>query len=99
MYSVYKNGGTIIPKKIYECTEDVWEETEVSLIQKYKDLGYDLMNLDEGGKGVITAEKREKSSIERSAEAHRKSIVALHLDGTYFKEFSSIAEAGRFLNT
>lgn len=99
MYSVYAKGGTILPKKIFECTEDQWEETEIKLIEKYRKDGHQLMNLDKGGKGVITAEKRSKSSIERSAECHRKPIIALNLDGSFYKEFNSIVEAGHFLNS
>lgn len=99
MYSVYEKGGTIVPKKIFECNEDQWEETEIRLIEEYKNNGFHLMNIDKGGKGVITAEKRSKSSIERSAESHRKPIIALNLDGSFYKEFNSIAEACGFLGT
>lgn len=75
MSSVYKTGGKIIHTKIDECGEKEWEDREVYLIQKYKNLGYKLLNLDKGGKGVITAEKRTLSSLQRSAKAHEKSIV------------------------
>lgn len=98
MYSVYKKGGKISPIKIDECVESQWEEREKFLIKKYKDLGFRLLNLEEGGKGSITAEKRSISSIERSAIAHRKPIIAYNLDGTFHKRYNSITEATKELN-
>lgn len=71
MYSVYEKGGKINIEKIDECSELEWEEREQFLIQKYKDLGHKLLNIDNGGKGVITKEKRSIDSITRSVEAHK----------------------------
>lgn len=56
------------------------------------------MNIDEGGKGVITKEKREISGLERSANAHKKAIVALNLDGSFYKKYESITDAMKSLN-
>lgn len=63
MYSVYNKGGKIIPIKIAECSESEWENKEKALIKEYKEKGYRLLNIDEGGKGSITLEKRSKDSI------------------------------------
>lgn len=93
MYSKYKNGGNILVKKIDECSESEWEERERYWIKYYKDLGFQLMNLDKGGKGVITKEKRSKSSLERSIESHKIPIVALYKNGDFYKEYPSIIEA------
>ena len=98
MYSVYKQGGKINIEKIFECPESEWEETEKSLIKKYRDLGHNLLNIDLGGKGVITKEKRSIDSITRSTEAHKKPVTAYNLDGTKFRDFSSITEAAEFFN-
>lgn len=51
------------------------------------------MNLDKGGHGVITKEKRNKSSIQRSIEGHEIPIVALNMDGSFYKEFESAVKA------
>lgn len=93
MSSIYKTGGNVIYTKIDECEEKEWEAREIYLIQKYKDLGYKLMNLDKGGKGVITAEKREKSSIERSAKAHEKSIILFDKAGNLVEQCPSVKYA------
>lgn len=74
MSSVYKNGGTILYTKIDECIEEEWEDRETSLINEYKEK-YNLLNIDKGGKGVVTSEKRSKSSMQRSIEGHYKKIV------------------------
>lgn len=93
MYSKYKNGGSIIAKKIDECSEFEWEDKEKYWISYYKNLGYNLLNLDEGGKGVITKEKRSKSSIQRSIDGHKVPIIALNKDGSFYKEYDSILTA------
>lgn len=56
------------------------------------------MNVDKGGRGVITKEKRQLSSIERSIKGHEIAIVALNKDGSFFKEFESSIKAAKFLN-
>ena len=98
MYSVYQNGGKINIEKIFECAESKWEETEKSLIKQYRDLGHNLLNIDSGGKGVITKEKRSIDSITRSVEAHKKPVTAYNLDGTKYRDFDSLTDAAQFLN-
>ena len=93
MSSVYKKGGTILYQKIDQCKESEWERRETFLIQKYKDLGYKLLNLDKGGKGVITAEKRSKSSIQRSIEGHLKKIVLIEQISKITHICNSVIEA------
>lgn len=56
------------------------------------------MNLDKGGKGIITKEKRSESSINRSIKGHEKPIIALNKDGSFYKEFESIKKATLELN-
>ena len=71
--------------------------SEYEICSYINEKGFDLFNLDKGGKGVITKEKRSKSSIERSVEAHQIEIIALYKNGTFYKEFNSIMEAAREL--
>ena len=98
MYSKYLKGYDIIIKQIDMCLENEWENKEQYLIQYYRNLGYDLLNVDKGGRGVITKEKRQLSSIERSIKGHEIAIVALNKDGSFFKEFESSIKAAKFLN-
>ena len=92
MYSVYNNGGNIIYTKIAECPESIWKDTEKSLIAQYRKT-YNLLNIDEGGLGVITKEKRNTSGIQRSANAHKKSIVLFNLKGDLIDICESLKEA------
>ena len=98
MYSQYQKGFDIKIIQLCECEENEWENTEQQLILKYKNLGYKLLNVDKGGKGVITKEKRSKSSIERSTEAHRKPIVQLTTSGEFVQEYKSLTEAGSYFD-
>ena len=93
MKSVYDSGKSVVPIELKFCNESEWEETEINLIQEYKNKGFKLLNLDKGGKGVVTIEQRTKSSLERSGEAHHKAVVAYTLDGVFVKEYKSITEA------
>ncbi|MBQ6166944.1 MAG: hypothetical protein IJK41_05885 [Muribaculaceae bacterium] len=43
-------------------------------IKAYKNIGCNLTNISEGGAGVVTADMRSKSSMERSAEGHKKAV-------------------------
>lgn len=98
MYSKYKKGLDIIVKQIDSCKESEWESREQYWTSYYKEKGYDLMNIDKGGRGVITKEKRSKSSIQRSIEGHNIPIIALYKDsGKFYKEYKSSAEAAKAL--
>ena len=92
MASIYKKGGTILCTKIDECTEAEWENREIYLIDEYKKK-YNLLNLDKGGKGVITSEKRSKSSLQRNAEGHYKKIVLFDKLGKNIHICNSVKEA------
>lgn len=98
MFSKYERNLNIIHMQIDSCLESEWEERERYWIKYYKDQGFELLNIDKGGRGVITAEMRSKSSIERSIEAKRKPVIALNIDGTLYKEFPSIREAASECN-
>lgn len=97
MSSVYKNGGVVKCIKIDECLEEEWENREIYLINKYKEK-YNLLNLDKGGKGVITFEKRSKSSLQRSAESHYKKIVLFNKLGNIVDICDSSIHAAKKYN-
>lgn len=81
-------------KQIDSCPQSEWEDREKYWVSYYKNLGFDLLNISEGGCGVVTKEMRSKSSIERSIEGHKKAIIALNKkDGSFYKEYNSIKEA------
>ena len=61
-------------------------------------MGFKLLNISEGGKGVITKEMRSKPSMQRSIDAHKKSILALDEDMNVKYEFNSIVEASNFFH-
>lgn len=84
MWSKYEKGLDIIFKEIDSCSEDEWEDLEQYYIREYNK-GGKLMNIDKGGKGVITEEKRNQDSIERSKQGHYKAI-------TLFDKYGKIVE-------
>lgn len=92
MSSIYKKGGTVLFTKIAECDEIEWEDKEIYLINEYQKK-YNLLNLDKGGRGVITSDKRSKSSLKRSAEGHYKKIVLFDKLGQNIHICNSVKEA------
>lgn len=92
MYSKYKQGIDILVKQIDSCSESFWEQKEVDLIKKYNEGGR-LLNIDKGGKGVITKEKRELDGIQRSVNAHKKGITLFDINGNIVASCESINEA------
>lgn len=67
----------------------MWEEKEQELISKYKSLGHDLLNIDKGGKGVVTDEKRNIDGKIRSVQGHYKAIVLLDCSGNFIDKCES----------
>jgi len=93
IYSLMLKNENVIITQIDECDVTEWENLEIDLIQKYKELGYKLLNIDKGGRGSITKEKRVISGIQRSISAHEIKIVQLDLLGNYIKTYDSIVKA------
>lgn len=93
IFSLTERKLDVLITKISECFEKEWENTEIRLIEEYREAGHSLLNVDIGGKGVITLEKRNKSGIERSISAHEIKVVQLDLLGNYITTFDSIAKA------
>ena len=93
-----KQGFKIIIEPIETNFQGNWEEQEQYWIRHYKQMGFDLLNVSKGGLGVITKEQRSLDSRKRSILAHQKPVIALTLDGKFYKEFSSIKEASQEFN-
>lgn len=74
------------------CTEQNWQEREKYWIKYYSN----LTNTKEGGCGLFI--KREQSSIERSANAHKKQICQLDYQGNIIKYWDSATDAAKTLN-
>lgn len=91
MWSKYQNGIDIIVKEIDSCKEEDWEDTEKYWIAVYKEKsGGKLLNISEGGKGVIPRNSRTLSSIQRSAKAHEKAITLLDKNGNVIEHCPSV---------
>ena len=89
MWSKYEKGLDIIVKEIDSCEEEDWEDKEKYWISVYKE-GGKLLNISEGGKGIIPKNSRSLSSIERSAKAHEKPITLLDKEGKLIEQCPSI---------
>lgn len=89
MWSKYQEGLDIIVKEIDSCEEKDWEDKEKYWISYYNS-GGKLLNISEGGKGVIPKNARSKSSLQRSAEGHYKPITLLDKEGKVIEHCPSI---------
>lgn len=77
--------------KEIDCT---WEEShiiETYIIKEYFEKGYKLVNLVDRGSGNYGIKYKQKRST--------KPILQYSLDGDFIKEYSSISEAAKELNT
>lgn len=88
MWSKYEKGLDIIVKEIDSCLEKDWEDREKYWISYYNS-GGKLLNISEGGKGVIPKEARSKDSLKRSAERHYKQITLLDNKGNIIEHCPS----------
>lgn len=99
MYKHYQSGDDILVKEIHTCDKTMWKTEEKRLIKEYKDAGYKLLNLQEGGEGIVTKDMRNDNGINRSIEAHKKAIVAIDPNTLELRyTFNSIKEATAFFN-
>lgn len=98
MYSVYQKGYDIKIELIEECRDNIWEDREKYWIKYYREKGYKLMNLSDGGYGIVTAKQRTKNSIQRSAEAHKHSVYGIKSNTNQIVyKFNSINDATKQL--
>ena len=58
MYKHYQNNEEILVKEIHTCDKEIWKNEEKRLIKEYRDAGYDLLNIQEGGDGVVSKDMR-----------------------------------------
>lgn len=80
-------------EQIDDVSDDDWQKWEIYYISYYKEQGCKLTNIDKGGNGVVTAEKRSKSSMERSSEKHKKPVYQLNEKLEIIKEWKSATDA------
>ena len=92
MWSKYEKGLDVIVKEVDTCGEKDWEDREKYWISKYRE-GGKLLNISEGGSGVIPKEARSKDSIQRSSEGHYKQITLLDIYGNVIEHCPSVKYA------
>ena len=84
---------TLVPiiELVEIATQNNWEEREKYWISFYSN----LTNIREGGRGVFVS--RDKSGLERSADAHKKAVCLLTKNFELIKKFESIPECALFI--
>lgn len=92
----YSNNIKVVIKLIEECDIHSWKEREQYWIAYYRNIGCDICNKSKGGDGVVLKEDRPKKSIERSVEAKELPVIALTLNGSFYKKFDSIKKATEY---
>jgi hypothetical protein len=90
IWSLIQEGKKPIIELIETCDYDDWENKEKFYISKYKD---NIYNQNEGGHGVVV--DRSKTSIQRSADAHKIKVLQLSKEGEVLKCHNSIREASK----
>lgn len=93
IYSLLKQDLKPVIELLDICEEVDWEWIEKYWIEQFKQWGFRLLNLREGGTGIITSEQRRKDGLQRSAEGHYIKIVRLDTSGNLIKIYNSIKEA------
>lgn len=94
MWSKMQENIEIVIQSIEICDENTWQEAEKKWVTYYKDQGYNLLNISEGGCGIITKEQRDIDGRQRSIDAHKKQVCCI--DPTtkkVIKVYNSIKEA------
>lgn len=95
--SIIKKGKKPIIKMIDSCPWDESQKLETNYISQYKDNGYRLVNLTDGGEGnlglKLTQDRKDKLLL-----AVAKKIYQYDLEGNFIKEFNHAVEAGDFIN-
>ena len=98
MYSKYKNGFDIICKQIDQCFEDEWQEKEKYWIAYYRKIEPELLNLQNGGSGIITKEMRSIDGMERTRLASIRPVAAYDDEGNLIAKYESLTDAAKKLN-
>lgn len=97
IYSLLQKGEIPIFKKLDECDFEIWESVEKMYISLFKTWGFNLLNIQEGGRVKITKEMKISGNI-RSASSHKIKILQLDDNLNKLNSFNSIKEAAKFLN-
>lgn len=106
MRSEYSKGRTILIKLIEECEDKIGNDREEHWIKEYKSKGIKLTNTQPVGKrnykpGIVKWTDAQKLEIkQKSIQATKQlciPVLLYNLDGRFFKEFTGVNEALRFI--
>lgn len=92
IYSLIQKGQMPIFKLLDTCDYNIWQDVEKMYISLLKSWGFNLLNVQEGGRVKITKEMKVSGNI-RSANAHKKKIYQLDNNLIKVDQFNSIKEA------
>jgi hypothetical protein len=98
--SIVKSGNIPIINQIDETTWDKSQELEKYWIKKFKNEGYRLVNLTDGGEGALGC-KRSKEAILKSSISMRenqKRVYQYSLNGIFIKDYRSCKDASEEIN-
>jgi hypothetical protein len=98
MYKNLKNNNQILIRLLETVEEDVWSLTEKYWISQFKTWGFSLLNIQEGGEGVMLKNRRNVTGLQASIDAHKISVVQLDKKLNLIKIYNSITEAAESLS-
>lgn len=93
--SLVKKGLKPFIEEIDKCT---WEESanlEIYYIKYYKSIGCNLVNLTDGGEGILGLKfsKERINKLKNSLRKHSKKVYQYDLNGSFIKEWLNAKEA------
>jgi hypothetical protein len=94
--SIIKKGKKPIIKMIDSCPWDESQELESYWISKFKNEGFNLVNLTNGGEGHLGA-KLSKERRDKLTLAVSKKIYQYDLQGVFIKEYNNAVDASKEL--
>ena len=92
IYSLLQKNETPVFKYLDSCDYEIWQNIEKMYISLFKSWGFNLLNVQKGGRIKVTKEMKINGNI-RSADAHKKKIFKLDNNLNKISEFNSIKEA------
>lgn len=98
MYKKYQEGLDIICEELDKCSESEWKEREKYWVSYYRKIEPELLNLQDGGSGVYTADMRSIEGMERTRLASIKPVAAYDDNDNLIAKFDSLSEAARHFN-
>ena len=93
--SLLKQGKEPTIIELDKCEDSIWEDVERKYIQEFKDKGYNLVNLEDGGSSKAHITQKNPIGFDKRT---RKKVYMLNTNMEILRTFNSTIEASKFIN-